>query len=83
MNKFERFLYKIGIYNIGYANKMLTPGLRILEPFSMVIDGILGIILLPTSCVPNLHQKLLHRMVKQQCRKRIADIDRKKTNNIN
>ena len=77
MNKFNRFLYRIGIYQLGYENKMLTPLLRALEPFVLIIDGVLGIVLFATPYVPCLTQKLLRVMIKQQCRKRIAHRDKK------
>lgn len=77
MNWHKTF-YKIGFLNIGYANKMLTPWHRILQPFAMILDGVLGVILLPTSLVPRFENMVLHRMIKAQMRKRIAKINKNK-----
>jgi hypothetical protein len=65
----HKTLYGIGLYNIGYKNKFFTPFWRVVECFAQIVDGILGLILFFTPLVPNYTQKVLRKIIKQQCKK--------------
>jgi len=76
MSKINRFLHSIGFYHIGYEHKFLIIAHRIIEPFACLVDGVLGIILLPTPYIHQFHQKLLRSLIRYQMTKRIKIYDK-------